>query len=171
MHIMLCTCGVMYTSCMWYCVHVVLHTRPTSGASYTWNCVHIMKVVPCTRDVVHMLWMQCCVHMVLCTCCTYGTGVHVVLCALHTCVVSMRYYVYALSSRGIMTFVFIVLYSVCIRVGLYTRCRCMYCVVIYTRCRSTYCVVLYTGCRCMCGMSGVGSSISWCCMSCVVLCM
>lgn len=100
--------------------------------------------------------------MVQCTCCTYGTGVNVVLCACRTyCVAGMRYYVCALCSHGIMTYVFIMLY---------TRCRYMYCVVVYTG-WSMYCVVLYHGCRCMCSMSGVGSCIAWCCMSCVVVCV
>jgi len=49
----------------------------------------------------------------LCTCCTYGIGVHVLLCACHTCcVVGMQYDVCALCSHGIVTCVFIVLYFV-----------------------------------------------------------
>ena len=41
MHVMLCTYGVAYTSCMWYYVHVVLCTR----------CI----VVQCTYGVVYTL--------------------------------------------------------------------------------------------------------------------
>jgi len=42
-----------------------------------------------------MLCRWYCVQVVLCTYCTYGTDVHVVLCACRTCcVVYMRYYVY-----------------------------------------------------------------------------
>jgi len=59
--------------------------------------------------------------VVLCTCCTYSTGVHVVLCAYHTCcVVGMRYYVCALCSCGIVTCVFVVLYSVYVYVLCFT---------------------------------------------------
>jgi len=66
--------------------------------------------VLCTCDVVHAL---CNVQVVLCTCCTYGTGVRVVLCACHTCCVEgMWYYVCALCSHGIVTCVFVVLYFV-----------------------------------------------------------
>ena len=72
-----------------------------------------MEVVWFTCDVVHILGRCCGVQVVLCTCCTYGTGVHVVLCACNRChALHMLYYVCALCSRGIMTCVFIVLYFV-----------------------------------------------------------
>ena len=84
---------------------------------YMWHCVHIVQVVLCTCDDVHRSCRWCCVLVVLCTCCTYGTSVHVVLCACCTCCVAgMWYYVCALCSHGIMTCVFIVLYSVYIYV-------------------------------------------------------
>ena len=47
-------------------------------------------------------------QVVLATC---GTGAHVGLSACSTCVVGMWYYVCALCSHGIMTYVFIVLHS------------------------------------------------------------
>jgi len=87
-----------------------------------------------------------------CTCCTYGTGVHVVLCACRTCcVMGIRYYVCALCSCGIVSCVFIVLYSLYVYVLCHTSSVvvCMYCVLSYTRSRHMYCVVLYTRCRCM----------------------
>jgi len=112
-HMVLCACGVMYMSCMWYHVHMVLYTHCTSGVVYMWHCVCNVQVVPCTCDVMHMLCRWCYVQVVLFACCTYGTGVHVVLCTCHTCCVTgMRYYVCALHSHGIMTYVFIVLYFV-----------------------------------------------------------
>jgi len=64
-----------------------------------------------------------------------------------------------------------VLLCVHICLVLYIGCRCMYCVVMYTGCGGMYCVVLYTKCRCMCGISGVGACIPWCCMWGVVVCM
>lgn len=69
--------------------------------------------MPCTCDVVYTLFRWCFVQVVLCTCCTYGIGVHVVLCVCRTCcVVGVWYYIRALCSRGIVTCVFIMLYSV-----------------------------------------------------------
>ena len=126
------TCGVMYMSFMCYCVHVVLHTHCTGGAMYMWNFVHSVQVVPWTCVVVHTLCGWCGVQVVLCTSCTYGTGVRVVLCSCHTWfVVVMLYYVCALCSCGIVTCVFPVLYFTYIFVFCLTPCVVvlMYCVV------------------------------------------
>ena len=98
-HVVLCTCGIVYT---WYNVVV-----------YIWHCVHIVQVAPCTCDFVHTLCRWLFVEVVICTCCTYSTGVHVVLCACHTCYVAgMWYYVCAFCSHGIVSCVFVMLYSV-----------------------------------------------------------
>ena len=98
--------------------------------------------------------------MVLCMCCKYGTSVHVVWCACRTCCVEgMRYYVCALCSHGIMTCVFVMLYSVYVYVFCYTLSVGI-CVMMYIQCGNMYCVVLYIGCRCMCCVLGVDGSIA-----------
>jgi len=75
----------------------------------------------CTCDVVHTLCRWCYVQVVLCTCCTYGTGVHVVFCACPTCCVAgMWYHVCALCSYRIVTCVFTMFYSGYIYVLCYT---------------------------------------------------
>lgn len=72
-----------------------------------------MQVVSCTCDVVHVLRMWFYVQMVLCTYCTHGIGLHVVLYSCHiSCIAGMWYYVCALCSCGIVTCVLIVLYFV-----------------------------------------------------------
>ena len=112
MHMVLCTCGVIYMSCMWCCVHVVLCTHCIGGAMHMLHSVHILQVVLFTCDVVHTFYRRCCVEVILCTCFTCGTGVYVVLCAFHTChVAGMQYYVCVLCGYGIVTCVFIVLWS------------------------------------------------------------
>jgi len=117
-HVVLCTCcayGVVYMWCHVHVVRVVLCTCGIlyalySGIVYMWHCVHFLQVVSCTCDVVHTLCRWCDVPMVLCTCCKYGTGAHVVLCACHTCCVEgMWYYVCASCSHGIAACVLIVL--------------------------------------------------------------
>ena len=120
-----------------------------------------MQVASCTCDDVHTLWKRCGVPVVLCTCCTYGTGAHVVLCACHTCCVEgMWYYLCASYSHG--------------------KCSmCTHCVVLCVgTCIRWYftssidgCTVLYTSYRCMCFMSDVGAHIAWCFVSSVVLCV
>jgi len=117
---------------MWCYVHAVLCTHCTRGVLYMWHCVYIAQVVSCTFDVVYMLCRWYYVQVVLCTCCIGGTSVHVVLFACRTCcVVYMQYYICALCSHGIMTSVFVVLYSVyvyilCCTLGVSV---CMCCVV------------------------------------------
>jgi len=87
-HVVMCMSSVMYTLYMWWCVHV-----------YRWCRVHVML---CTCYAGGVVYRWYCVHVV-----------HAVLCACHTCcVVYMWYYVCAWCSRGIMTCVFVVLYSV-----------------------------------------------------------
>ena len=88
--------------------------------------------------------------MVLCTCYTYGTGVHVVLCACPICcVVGMWYYICALFIRGIMTCVFIVMYYVYVCV-LCSRLDVGVCIVLCCTPGVGVCVVLYAMCECMC---------------------
>jgi len=112
-HVVLCACGAVYMLYIWFHVQVMLCTHCIGGTMYMWYCVHVVQVVSCTCDVVHMFCRWCFVEVALCMCGTYGTGVHVVLCACHTCCVAdMRYYVCALCNRGILTCVFVMLYFV-----------------------------------------------------------
>ena len=119
--------------CFWYFVIVALDFQfwlcicCTCNMMYMWRCLHIVEVVPCTCDIMYTLCRWCSVQVVLCTYCTYGTGVHVVLCACHTCCVAgMRYYVYTLCSCGILTCVFIVLYYVYVFVLCCTSSVCVW---------------------------------------------
>jgi len=146
MHVVLCTCGVVFHAC---------------GVVYMWYYVHIVQVVLCTCGVMYTLSIRCCVHVVqvvLCTFCMYGTGVNVVLGACRTCcVVGRWYYVCAFCSHGIVTCIHCVEPCVCIvlcyTLGLgvclliYIKCRCMHCVVSYTVCGCMYCDV---NCVCAC---------------------
>jgi len=132
--VVLWACGVMYVLYMSCNVHVMFRTCRACDARYMWCCVHVIHVVLCTHCTcsvvymlsrwhhVHLMFCTCCVggamykwwsvQVVLRKCCTNGTGVRVVLCACHTrCVAGMRWYVHALCSCGIVTCVFIGLYS------------------------------------------------------------
>lgn len=90
--------------------------------------------------------------MVLCKCGTYGIGVHVVLCACHTChVEGMRYYICASSSLGILTCLFVMLYYV-------------YVYVLCCTSRLGICIVLWC-------TSDVGACIVSCCTLGVGVCV
>jgi len=80
-----CTCGIVYMLYKWCRVHVMFCTHYAGGVVYRWYCVHVVHAV-----LVHM-WYY--VHVV-----------HVV--------VYMWYYISSWCSCGIMTCVFVVLYSV-----------------------------------------------------------
>jgi len=131
-----CACGAVYILYKWKCVHVVPYTCPVcgtvymwccidvmhvvlftcgivytlySGIVYMWCCVHVVQVMPCTCDVVHTLCWWCSVPMLLFTCCTYGIGARVVLCACHTCCVEgMWYYLCAPCIHAITACVLVV---------------------------------------------------------------
>lgn len=108
----MCTClacGIVYAWCR---VHAVCVVLCTCGIVYTlyngvvcmWHCVHVVQVALCTCDVVHTFCKWCGVQVVLCTCCIYGIGARVVMCACGICcVVGLWYYICALCSHGIMT--------------------------------------------------------------------
>jgi len=112
-HVVLCTShayGVVYMWCYVH-VHVVLCTFGIVYMLYMWRCVHIVQVVLYTCDIVHTLCRCFYVQLVLCTCCTYGIDVHVVLCTCRRCCVAgMRYYVRALCSHGIVTCIHLLYY-------------------------------------------------------------
>ncbi len=100
--------------------------------------------------------------MVLFTCCTYGTGVHVVLCTCHTCyIVGMWYCVCVMCSCGIVTCVFVVLYYVYVYllcctsgVGVCIMFWCTpdvgVCIVFCCTLGVGVCVVMYIKCTSMC---------------------
>ena len=68
--------------------------------------------------------------MVLCTCCAYGTSIHVVLCGCCTCcVMDMRYYVCAWCSDGII--IRCVVIYICICIVLCCTTNVGVCVVLY----------------------------------------
>ena len=132
--IVLCTCWICGVVCIWCYAHVGYAVLCTYGAMYIWCCVHdctcgvvymlymwsCMQVVSCTCDDVHTLYRYCCVQVVLCTHFAYGTSIHEVLCACRTCCVAeMWNYVCAWYSRGIVTCVFVVLYSIYVYVLCY----------------------------------------------------
>jgi len=75
---MLCTYGVVYMSCVGYCVQVV-----------QWCSVHVVlcircTVVQCTYGIVYMLCMCCSVHVILCICCAGGCSLPMVRCTCGT---------------------------------------------------------------------------------------
>jgi len=134
-----CISGVVYMSCIWCYVHVA---SCTCGVVYTLCRYFHVHVTLCRR---------CCVQVVLCTWCTYGIGIHVVLCTCHTCCVAdMQYYVGASCSHGIVTYVFIVLYS-------------MYVFVLCCTLGVSVCI--------FCGVLDVGVCIVLCCTLGVGLCV
>ena len=155
-------------SCVQCYVHVVSRTCRVcgtvytlySGVEYMWRCVHVVQATPCTCDVVHMLCRWCSVQVVLCTCCTYGIGVCMVLCACRRCcVIGMQYYVCELCSHRIVVCVLVVLYSMQVHAlgGISHRVQmdALYCIhwvwvyVLYVKCRCMYSMVLYVVCGCM----------------------
>ena len=130
----------------------MLGTHCVGDAVYMWRCVHVMQVVSCTCDDVYTLCRWCCVHVVLCTFCTYGTGVHVVLCACNACcVASMWYYVCVLCSCGIVTCVLVLLYSIYVYVLCCTS-GVGVCIVWWCTLDVGICIVLFCtpgGCMCV----------------------
>ena len=77
MHVMVCTCGVVYTLCRWCYVYIV------SKQVYSWYCVvctYMYCVVHKVYGVYVVLYIRCMVYML---CCTLGVGVCVVLYIPH----------------------------------------------------------------------------------------
>ena len=53
---MLCVGGIVYMSCMWFYVRVVLCTCRAYGVMYIRCHIHVMHVVMCTCAIVHIFY-------------------------------------------------------------------------------------------------------------------
>ena len=166
----------MYTLYMWYWHTCGIMCMLYMFCAYMWYYVCAL----CRRDIVTCVFIVLYVVYIYVFCCTSGIDVRIVLyvgCRCMYCVVvytgCRRMYCVVLYT-GCRCMYCVVVYTGCRRmycVLLYTGCMCIYCVVVYTECKRMYYVVLYTRYRCMCGMSGVGACIAWCCVSWVVVCV